>query len=311
MNIGVNIKSIRQQKGFTQKELATKAHISRSYLADLENNRYNPSIDTLESISKALETPLTYLTEESAKAIIQNKLSQLNMTFDDLSKKSGVPKIFFDNLDNIQPDDQDYKYMYSIGAIINVQPRILCAALSKQEPPTYNGPSVTAEEDFGNNPWTKFDKTLNIDELKELSAVYDAINKDMSNVINIPIVGIVRAGKPILAQENIEGYLPTLKHFLDNDKDYFYLKVKGDSMDQEFKEGSLLLIEKTPCIENGQIGVVLIDSLEATVKKIVKNDNMITLIPMSNNPIYIPKMFDIQRDEIQIIGVVKQATKIY
>jgi repressor LexA len=157
------------------------------------------------------------------------------------------------------------------------------------------------------------DELMGIDsnELKESSAVYDAINKDMSNVINIPIVGIVRAGKPILAQENIEGYLPTLKHFLDNDKDYFYLKVKGDSMDQEFKEGSLLLIEKTPCIENGQIGVVLIDSLEATVKKIVKNDNMITLIPMSNNPIYVPKMFDIQRDEIQIIGVVKQATKIY
>jgi repressor LexA len=221
MNIGDNIKSIRQQKGFTQKELAAKAHISRSYLADLENNRYNPSIDTLESISKALETSLINLMEN------------------------------------------------------------------------------------------KFNKTLDINQLKESVSIYDAINKDMSNVINIPIVGIVRAGKPILAQENIEGYLPTLKRFVDNDKDYFYLKVKGDSMDQEFKEGSLLLIEKTPCIENGQIGVVLIDSLEATVKKVVKNNNMITLIPMSNNPIYVPKMFDIQRDEIQIIGVVKQATKIY
>jgi len=65
MNIGDSIKSIRQEKGLTQKELSLKAHISRSYLADLENNRYNPSVDTLNSISKALQTPLTYFLNNS------------------------------------------------------------------------------------------------------------------------------------------------------------------------------------------------------------------------------------------------------
>ncbi|MBV4417627.1 helix-turn-helix domain-containing protein [Clostridium tyrobutyricum] len=298
MNIGDSIKSIRQEKGLTQKELSLKAHISRSYLADLENNRYNPSVDTLNSISNALQTPLTYLMGESAKSIIVNKLSELNMTIEELSKKSGIPKIFFDNLDNIQPNESDYNHMNIIGKIINVQPRILCVALSRQEAPSYEGLWNDAKDD-------------NLNEVRESVSIYDAINKDKSNIINIPIVGVVRAGTPILAQDNIEGYLPTLKNFLDSDKDYFYLKVKGDSMDQEFKEGSLLLIEKTPCIENNQIGVVLIDGLEATVKKIIKNDNMITLIPMSNNPIYVPRMYDIQKEEVQIIGIVKQAIKIY
>lgn len=70
MNIGDSIKSIRQEKGLTQKELSLKAHISRSYLADLENNRYNPSVDTLNSISKALQTPLTYFLDNSKSSKI-------------------------------------------------------------------------------------------------------------------------------------------------------------------------------------------------------------------------------------------------
>lgn len=219
MKIGDIIKKYRNKNNLTQKELAAKANMSRSYLADIENNRYNPSLDILESIATALGT----------------------------------------------------------------NPSTLLAGKWDSEYPN----------------------------LKQELEVYDSINKDMSNVINIPIVGVVRAGQPILVTENITGYLPTLKEFLDSDKNYFYLRVKGDSMDQEFKEGSLLLIEKTPCIENGKIGVVLINGLEATVKKVVKNNNMITLIPMSNNPEYVPKMYDIQKDQVQVIGLVKQAIKIY
>lgn len=54
MSIGGNIKIYRKKQGLTQKELAEKANISRSYLADVENNRYNPSLDVLQSIASAL-----------------------------------------------------------------------------------------------------------------------------------------------------------------------------------------------------------------------------------------------------------------
>jgi len=156
----------------------------------------------------------------------------------------------------------------------------------------------------------KWDATIS-DQVKEEVAVYDSINKNKSNIINLPIVGSVRAGKPVLAIDNIEGYLPTLKSFLSSDKNYFYLRVQGDSMNQEFDDGSLLLIEKTSYIENGEIGVILIDGMEATVKKIIQNQNMITLIPMSNNSNHVPQMFDIIKDQIHIVGKVKQAIKIY
>ncbi|MBY7007909.1 helix-turn-helix domain-containing protein [Clostridium botulinum] len=145
--------------------------------------------------------------------------------------------------------------------------------------------------------------------INESSCTYNVIDK--YEIANIPIVGFIRAGEPILAQDHIEGYHPALKSNLCKDKNYFYLRVQGDSMNQEFNEGSLLLIEKTPCIENGSIAVVLIDGTEATVKKVIQNENMITLIPMSTNSIYVPKMYDIQKNKIEIIGKVKEATKIY
>lgn len=129
--------------------------------------------------------------------------------------------------------------------------------------------------------------------------------------IPVPIVGEIRAGQPILAEDNIQGYIPVLKSGLKLDGEYFALKVKGDSMNLEFNEGSTLIVEKTPCIENGQIGVVRIDGLEATVKKIVLNDEMITLIPMSSNPIHIPQMYNMKTDDVEVIGIVKQATKSY
>ena len=65
MSIGKNIKKYRSVKGFTQKELAEKSNISRSYLADLERDRYNPSLDVLKLIANSLEVDLSELLGET------------------------------------------------------------------------------------------------------------------------------------------------------------------------------------------------------------------------------------------------------
>lgn len=65
MSIGENVKKYRNAKKLTQKELADKANISRSYLADVENNRYNPSIDVLKSIADALNVSIDKFFEDS------------------------------------------------------------------------------------------------------------------------------------------------------------------------------------------------------------------------------------------------------
>lgn len=63
MKIGNKIKGLRKQKGFTQDKLANLSNISRTYLADIERNRYNPSMDTLSSIAKTLDVQLAQLLE--------------------------------------------------------------------------------------------------------------------------------------------------------------------------------------------------------------------------------------------------------
>ena len=66
LNIGDNIKSTRKSKKMTQNDLAIKASISRSYLADVEGDRYNPSIETLDSIARALDVPIVALINDSS-----------------------------------------------------------------------------------------------------------------------------------------------------------------------------------------------------------------------------------------------------
>ena len=147
--------------------------------------------------------------------------------------------------------------------------------------------------------------------VKEEVSIYETIQNDQSNIIYIPIIGSVAAGTPILAEENIEGYLPMLSTFLNKRKKYFYLTVKGTSMNLEFPDGSYVLVEETPYVENGQIAVVKVNGYDATVKKISKSGSIITLIPLSNDPIHEPKTYDLSAEDVKIIGRVVQAVKIY
>lgn len=64
MNIGKKIRAWRDERGLTQNELASRANISRSYLAGVETGKYNPSIDTLNSIAAALNVSTSFLMEE-------------------------------------------------------------------------------------------------------------------------------------------------------------------------------------------------------------------------------------------------------
>lgn len=147
--------------------------------------------------------------------------------------------------------------------------------------------------------------------IKEPSSTYNVYNAFKCDFVEIPIVGSIRAGQPIFAEDNLTGYIPVLKNSLKKDYTYFGLIVKGDSMNLEFEEGTTLVIEKTPCIENNEIGVVRINGNEATVKKVVINGDMITLIPCSSNKEHIPMMYNLRKDDIEIIGKVKQAIKNY
>lgn len=127
-----------------------------------------------------------------------------------------------------------------------------------------------------------------------------------NNLVKIPILGVIRAGEPILAEENIIGYEYEDKKELNGDE-YFYLRVTGDSMNKSrIQEGDLVLVRRQSDVDSGDIAVVLVGDEEATLKKIMKVDGVIVLQPDSYNPIHKPRI--ISKDEnIRILGKVIHA----
>lgn len=122
---------------------------------------------------------------------------------------------------------------------------------------------------------------------------------------NIPLVGMVTCGKPILAIENIEAYIPY--EVKGDPKDYFFLRAIGDSMNQAgIDDGDLVLIKKQPDADMGDQVVALIGD-EATIKVLKKGDDCIILEPKSTNPIHKPLYIF---EDLQIQGKVVDKIKI-
>ena len=106
----------------------------------------------------------------------------------------------------------------------------------------------------------------------------DDFNLTRREVVNVPIVGHVAAGEPILATENIENYFPIPVEYMPNEET-FMLKVKGESMiNAGIFNGDNVLVKKQPNAENGDIVVALVDD-SATVKTFYKEDGYYRLQP--------------------------------
>ena len=126
-------------------------------------------------------------------------------------------------------------------------------------------------------------------------------------IIEIPLLGTVKAGYDYLAQENWEGTIEVDKSIIKDGSDYFALKIKGDSMSPILIENDIVIIKKQNDFENGDIVVAIVNGDEATIKKGRKNENSILLQPLNTN--YEPLIFtydEMKTIPVTIIGIVKQ-----
>lgn len=134
---------------------------------------------------------------------------------------------------------------------------------------------------------------------------------EVSNIIKfekfkqIPILGTIACGEPILAEENIEGYT-NIEQDIHAD---FALRCKGDSMSPKFLDGDIVLIRQQPTVENGQIAAVLIGT-EATLKHVYLSPNDIMLT--ADNPQYSPMVYAGEdMNNIRILGLAIGYTRIF
>ena len=129
----------------------------------------------------------------------------------------------------------------------------------------------------------------------------DLNNGSTSRTVAVPLVGIVTCGTPILAEENIEAFIPVSTTLLRSGSKYFMLKVQGDSMNNAgINHGDLILVRQQSIAENGQNIVALIDD-EATVKEYQHRGEVVILLPRSTNIKHKPIILDC---EFQIQGIV-------
>ena len=129
------------------------------------------------------------------------------------------------------------------------------------------------------------------------SVIKGGLDKSKSNSSKVSVLGSIAAGTPIEAIQH-EVDKVALPEDLQNNGEYFGLKVKGDSMiEAGINDGDTVIIKKTSAADTGQIAVVLIDEQEATLKRIRKKGNTIALEAANKN--YDTKIYASNRIKIQ------------
>ncbi len=125
----------------------------------------------------------------------------------------------------------------------------------------------------------------------------DSFNMLRREMVNVPVVGTVAAGQPILAEQNIDSYFPIPAEFMPNEQS-FILRVKGESMvNAGIMDGDQVIVRQQETARNGDIVVALIDD-SATVKTFYKEDGHYRLQPENDS------MDPIIVDDCQILGKV-------
>ena len=136
------------------------------------------------------------------------------------------------------------------------------------------------------------------DNLRKLANYFDVSvdyllgrDQDQNQINNryIPLLGSVPAGIPIEAIEDIEEYIDIYPRFVKHGE-LFALRVQGDSMEPDLRNGDIVVIEKQEFVENGDVAVVRVNGEDVTLKRVKVSTKGLMLIP--SNPAYDPVFFD-------------------
>ena len=158
--------------------------------------------------------------------------------------------------------------------------REICAAVSLKSTSTVHGHLKRLEKKGFIKRDPSKPRALEINEL----------STPKKEMVNIPIVGKITAGLPILATENVEDTFPLPIDYIKHDNELFMLKVSGESMiNAGIHNNDLAIIESTNSAKNGEIVVALIDD-SATIKRFYKEKDHIRLQPENDtmDPIIVP-----------------------
>lgn len=176
--------------------------------------------------------------------------------------------------------------------------------------------------------WENEENGATVDNALDLASYFnitlaDLVDKDLhfdnakfskvEEVINIPVLGTIKAGVPIEAQQDIIDTVNIPKNWLKGGKQFYALKINGDSMSPKYNENDIVIFEFTNDVwqANRKDCAVMVNGYDATFKNVVISENGITLIPLNpnNHDGYQPTFYDpeqISSLPVKIIGIAKR-----
>lgn len=186
---------------------------------------------------------------------------------------------------------------------------------TRNELAEYIGVSKTAVSE-----WIPAKKYPRIEKIQAMAEYFDVYRSDItekkienkSKGVSIPVLGKVIAGIPIETIEEIIDY-EEITEQMARTGDFFALQLTGDSMEPQMSEGDVVIVRKQDDIDSGQIGIVLVNGDEATVKKVLKKEKGIMLVPFNSDkyePWYYDQ-YDIETKPVRIVGRVVELRKKY
>jgi transcriptional regulator with XRE-family HTH domain len=146
------IREIRQKRDISGVEVANKLGISPQYYYDIERGKKNLSADNAVQLADIFKVTLDYLLGKSIGAIIERRLIELGITIEELAKQIDEPVVTLKNIDFAQPAPWDYEpdgLIDRISKVLGIGFKDLSTSFSRQEPPTYDGPQISAKDAFG------------------------------------------------------------------------------------------------------------------------------------------------------------------
>lgn len=156
----------------------------------------------------------------------------------------------------------------------------------------------------------KLAKLFNVNINYFFPSIQNSVNININNFRRVPLVGEIACGTPILAEQNIEGYVPM--YFKNNNKDdsFFALTCKGNSMIPTLKDGDTVFIKQQPTVEDGEIAAVLVDDETAATLKRVKHLHDQVLLMPDNTDGYNPIVLD-KKHPGRILGKVVESRRLF
>ncbi len=132
-----------------------------------------------------------------------------------------------------------------------------------------------------------------------------------SNTVKIPVLGRIPAGVPFEAIEDITGYIEIPEDWLAGGREFFALRIQGDSMFPEYLSGDIIVFERADTCDTGDDCAVMVNGDDATFKRVERKESGVVLKPL--NPEYEILFFtneEIENKPVRIIGIARELRRM-